>query len=466
MDYFPLFLDIRDKHILVVGGGIVAFRKIKLILSAGGRPLVVAPDIINDISRLAKQGKCVLQQRKFIADDIKGVSLIFVAVNDKHLEQKINILSSQNNIPINVVDNQKLCSFITPAIVERDPLLVAISSSGKAPVAARRLREDLESRLTQDYSKLVQFMGNLRPLVKAKLSNTQARYFYEKLWDSNINEFLARGDEDRALEEAKLIMAGISPQGIVWLAGAGPGSVDELTLGTLRLMHNADIILHDRLVSAEILQMARRDATVISVAKPQNTQEEINCKMVYYVKQGLKVLRLKGGDPAIFSRLSEEIDFLRAHDVTFYVFSGITAAAACAAYAAIPLTDRNNSYGALFLSLRSKDINPLNSLKRPNKNSYRPKTAPRLTPDIEQLLMNNARRDISFVIYMGVENIALGVNQLLKGGMDINMPALVVEKGGICKQKIIHSCLQSLVQDIELNNVSSPATIIIGKITG
>ena len=450
MDYFPLFLDIRGKRILVVGGGIIAFRKIKLILAAGGKPAVVAPDITPELQQLLDKEKLPVHQRKFVADDIKDATLIFVAVDDSQLQQEINSLASAHNIPVNVVDNQPLCSFITPAIVDRDPLLVAISSGGKSPVAARRLREDLEARLPTHHGKMAEFMSELRNAVKAKLPEERRRHFYEELWDSSAADLLHQGKKDKALQVAQQIMDGLSTAGMVWLAGAGPGSADTLTLRTLRLMHSADIIMHDRLVSNEVLQMARRDATVVPVGKPDTTQLQINQMMVKFAKQGKKVLRLKGGDPAIFGRLAEEMEYLRSHAVTFHISPGLTAALDCAAYANVPLTSRTAACGVVFLSLQSMKSSTTNTHK--------------LAPYIVQILRDNARDDRTLVIYMGVENIALGVAELLDAGMDKQMPAIVIEKSGFPEQNILRTELKSLTQEMQLSHITSPAIIIIGRV--
>ena len=440
---------------MLVGGGVIAWRKAKLVAAAGAYINLVAPEIIPELRSLIKEHKGKIEERKFSSKDMEGINLVFVALGDSEEAQetarKIHRIAGQKNIPINVVDNQELCTFIVPAIVERSPLVVAISSAGEAPVAARRLREDLEARLPHDYGSLSSLMNEMRPLVKAKLPELERRDFYESLWDSQARHLLSQGKKDEAKKLALSLLKKEKVTGMVWLAGAGPGSVANLTLKTLQLMHQADVILHDRLVPSQILAMARRDATLISVAKPSHSQDEINKKMAELAKQGKQVLRLKGGDPTLFARLHEEIGHLKDEGISYAVSPGITAASAAASIANLSLSDRDLAHSVIFLSLQAKT-------------AKEDKAGKRLNPYVVKTLRDNAVEDRTLIIYMGVENIYLGVEELLSAGMAKDTPCLMFEKVGLPGQNILFSPLADLAITMAKHKVGSPASIIIGKV--
>ncbi len=452
----------------MVGGGIVAWRKAKLVVQASPNLTLVAPGIIPQLHTLAKEHQARIMLRKFRATDINDAVLIFVAVNDRKVRDKVHLLAQQKNIPVNVVDEKRLCSFIMPALVTRDPLTVAISSAGKAPVVARRVREDLEARLPDNYGDLAKFMDELRPLLKDKLTEERRRHFYEKLSDSSAGQMLEQGKNDQAHKLAmelldNMLGKGKAPKGMVYFVGAGEGAPDNLTLAGLRQLHLADVILYDKLVSPEILAMARRDATLVAAGKPPHSQEQINQMLLKYTKQGKRVVRLKGGDPTIFARLREEIAILKSHNIDYKVSPGITAALACAATANISLTDRDLSHGVILLSLSGKSQTKKDATKT-NKSNKSNKSKRKLHPYIVSLLHDNARDDRTLVIYMGVENIDLGVAELLKAGMSPTMPAIVFEKVGNPQQKLITSSLKELPSIVKQHNILPPASIIIGKV--
>lgn len=453
MDYFPLFLDLRAKKVLIVGGGVIACRKAKLVVAAHGNLHLVAPHIEPELHQLVEENKGTFIERKFQSQDLDHAILVFVAIDDATTEQEIHKLATARNIPVNVVDNQPLCTFITPAIVERSPLVVAISSGGEAPVAARRLREELEARLPDDYGAMSSFMNSLRPVVKERLPEPQRRSFYERLWDSQAKHLLTQGEEGEKMAHklALRLLEQETPAGMVWLASAGPGATVHLTLKTLQLMHQADVILHDRLVSPEILAMARRDATMVSVGKPPHRQDDINQMMRDLSRQGKQVLRLKGGDGSIFGRLNEEMDYLHQHKIDYAVSPGITAILAATANAKLSLTDRDLAHGIVFLSLQAKT-------------ATKDKQVRQLNPYVAQILRDNAKDDRTLVIYMGVENIDLGVAELLSAGMDTTTPAIVFEKIDSPQQRQLATNLQDLPQLMASSKVVSPSSILIGRI--
>jgi len=438
MEYYPLFLNIRKKRILVVGGGVVALRKIRLIVAAGAKPCVVAPQIHSEVIELVKCHQGEIYQRAFAAEDLDNVLLVFSATDNDELSQEIFQLACDRAIPINTVDNHNLCTFITPALIDREPLLIAFSTGGMAPVMARRLRADMEVQLPEKYGELVRFMGSLRSQVKKELAEDKRRLFYESLLDSQLPHFVYKGLEDEAKDLARRMMKeGGKGYGEVWLAGAGPGAAELLTLQTLRLMHQADIIFYDRLVNDEIMAMARRDADRVAVGKPGTSQEEINRLMIEQAKQGKQVLRLKGGDPAIYGRLSEEMAALKEAGISFHIAPGVTAALACAAYSGIPLTDRELAHGVSFLHFNNASLEVFKGLVQSNH---------------------------TLVIYMGMEKIGDGVNILLDAGMAADTPALIVQEVGFHNQRRLKSSLAKLSQRAKQAGLSSPAVIIIGKV--
>lgn len=453
-----------------MGGGIIAWRKAKLVAQASPALTLIAPEIVPQLHTLAKKSNLTIKQRKFRTTDLNNATLVFVAVNDQKVRDKIHSLAQQKNIPINVVDEKRLCSFIMPALVTRPPVTVAISSAGKAPVVARRLREDLEAKLPDNYGVIAEFMDELRPLLKDKLTEERRRHFYEQLWDSAAAQLLQQGKHSQAHDLAMALLDNIlgegeSPQGMVYFVGAGEGAPGNLTIDGLRQLHQADVILYDKLVNPEILDLGRRDATLIAAGKPPHSQEQINQMLIKYVKQGKQVVRLKGGDPAIFARLREEITCLKQHNIEYKISPGITAALACAATANISLTDRDLSHGLLLLSLSGKVSKTEKSSIKSTKASTKALKSPRkLHPYIVSLLRDNARADRTLVIYMGVENIDLGVAELVKAGMERTMPSLVFEKVGHPQQRILSSSLQDLPSMIKEHNIKSPASIIIGKV--
>ena len=431
---------------MIIGGGGVALRKIRLITAAGGIPCVVAPSIHEETDRLVRKHDGEVHRRDFCADDLKNVSLVFNATGDNELARDIYDLANKALVPVNTVDNQEFCTFITPAIIDREPLLVALSTGGRSPVIARRIRAELEARLPSDYGKLVHFMGSLRDEVKNSLAEERRRSFYENLLDSKLPSLVFAGKFAEAYEFARERMTGNERQdGEVWLAGAGPGAVGHLTLQTLQLMHNADIILHDRLVGEKILTLARRDADMVSVGKPGTTQQDINRMMIEHARQGKQVLRLKGGDPGIYGRLAEEIGALTKAGIVFHIVPGVTAALACAAYTGIPLTDRQLAHGVSFLTFAQPQFETNESM---------------ITARLKSLVHTGH----TLVIYMGVESLPTGTDALLRAGMDKATPCIVVQSLGFAEQRQLRCELADLPTRATGASLRSPAVIIVGKV--
>ena len=362
MDFLPLFHKLKDRLVLVVGGGEVAVRKARLLADAGARLRVVAPHIRTELSDMVEAGGGELLLRGYEAQDLEGVALIIAATDDEPLNAQISTQAQALGIPVNVVDAPALCSVIFPAIVDRSPLIVAITSGGDAPVLARLIRAKIETWIPSTYGQLAGLAKKFRAQVKTLFPNVQQRrVFWEDVFQGQVAESVFAGklhEGERLLSEK---VKGAAPQmlGEVYLVGAGPGDPDLLTFRALRLMQQADVVLYDRLVAPAIIELCRRDAERVYVGKQRSDhalpQEQINQRLVDLAKQGKRVLRLKGGDPFIFGRGGEEIEQLAAHGIPFQVVPGITAASGCAAYAGIPLTHRDHAQSVRFVTGHLKD---------------------------------------------------------------------------------------------------------------
>ena len=363
MDYLPIFYDIKNKYCLVVGGGEIACRKAHLFFNAGANLLVVAPDVCDNMAELIKDSRVTHRTEKYSAECLDDITAVIAATDDQQVNAAVSIDAKAKNIPVNVVDNPALCSFIMPAIVDRSPLILAISSGGHSPVLTRILRSKIEPMIPSSYGRLATLVGKFRGAVKEKFSTiNQRRYFWEQVLSGPVAELVYSGQESNAeaMLQALVDNAGNkSPVGEVYLVGAGPGDPDLLTFRALRLMQQADVVLYDRLVSKEILELTRRDAERIYVGKARADhavpQDNINELLVSLAKQGHRVLRLKGGDPFIFGRGGEEIEKLSEEDIPFQVVPGITAASGCASYAGIPLTHRDYAQSVRFVTGHLKD---------------------------------------------------------------------------------------------------------------
>lgn len=444
MEYFPAFLKLRQRPCLVVGGGEIAARKIELLQKAGAEIIVIAPKLS---TRLA-QANISHHAREFNANDVQGMALIIAATASEKINQTVSAAAQAANIPVNVVDQPELCSFIVPAMIDRSPLVIAISSAGNAPVLARHLRARIESMLPAAYGKLASLAGAYRQKVQEKLPKIdQRRRFWEQTLQGPVAELVLAGNLDRAeklLQQTLNEPEQSAQTGEVYLVGAGPGDPDLLTFRALRLMQQAEVVLYDRLVAQEILDLTRRDAEKIYVGKrkAQHTlrQEQINQLLVDYALQGKRVLRLKGGDPFIFGRGGEEIDTLAEHGIAFQVVPGITAASGCAAYAGIPLTHRDYAQSCVFVTGHLQDASK----------SFDWKTL--IQP--QQTL----------VIYMGLTGLEGICQQLIQHGMSADMPVALIEQGTTQQQRVLASTLSHLPEIVRATKVHAPTLIIVGEV--
>ncbi|MFQ1658431.1 siroheme synthase CysG [Aeromonas veronii] len=445
MDYLPIFCRLDNKPVLLVGGGDVAERKARLLLDAGAHLTVVAPELDPELAELAANGSIEWLAGEFVPEQLVGKWLVVAATDRREVNALVYQSANRARIFANVVDDPKRSSFIMPSIIDRSPLMVAISSGGKAPVLARLLREKLEALLPQHLGAVAAFAGSLRERVKARFATMgERRRFWERLLGADrLGQALARGDSASAHQLADSLFAdGSQSAGEVVLVGAGPGDPGLLTLHALRQMQQADVVVYDRLVSDEVMALVRRDAKRIFVGKQAGNhcvpQEGINQLLLEEAKKGLRVVRLKGGDPFIFGRGGEELETLVGSGIGFQVVPGITAASGCAAYAGIPLTHRDHAQSVRFVTAHGKG-------------GARDLDWPLLAKDKQTL-----------VFYMGLSSCATIREQLLAHGKASNTPVALIERGTQPCQRVIRGTLDEL--PALAVGVESPALIMVGSV--
>ncbi len=448
MNFLPIFLSLRNRPCLVVGGGNVAARKVDLLLQAGGRVNVVAPDLCSTLSRQHEEGRIDHRITTFSPNDLEGMRLAIAATDDSAVNRRVSELCQARGLPVNVVDQPDLCSFIMPAIIDRSPVLIAVSTGGASPVLARLLRGRLESLIPAGYGRLAALAANFREKVKQRIPAPKRRAFWETVLQGPIGEMALSGREtaaqqalERAIEQGN---ERTSKVGEVYLVGGGPGDPDLLTFRALRLMQQADVVLYDRLVSPQVLELTRRDAERIYVGKNQANhalpQNEINRTLVRLAKEGKRVLRLKGGDPFIFGRGGEEIETLAQEGIPFQIVPGITAASGCAAYAGIPLTHRDYAQSCLFLTGHVKEG--------------------KIDLDWHHL----AQPQRTLVFYMGLQGIGIICAKLMEHGLPATLPAALVERGTTHDQRVHIGTLATLPDRVQHYPVRPPTLLIVGEV--
>ncbi|WP_324019378.1 siroheme synthase CysG [Aeromonas hydrophila] len=445
MDYLPIFCRLDNKPVLLVGGGEVAERKARLLLDAGAQLTVVAPELDPELAELAANGSIEWLAGEFAPQQLTGKWLVVAATDRREVNALVYQSANQARIFANVVDDPKRSSFIMPSIIDRSPLMVAISSGGKAPVLARLLREKLEALLPQHLGAVAAFAGSLRERVKARFASMgERRRFWERLLGADrLGQALARGDSASANQLADSLFADESQSGgEVVLVGAGPGDPGLLTLHALRQMQQADVVVYDRLVSDEVMALVRRDAKRIFVGKQAGNhcvpQEGINQLLLEEAKKGQRVVRLKGGDPFIFGRGGEELETLVGSGIGFQVVPGITAASGCAAYAGIPLTHRDHAQSVRFVTAHGKGG----------------------AQDLDWPLL--AKDKQTLVFYMGLSSCATIREQLLTHGKAGDTPVALIERGTQPSQRVIRGTLDQLPELAV--GVESPALIMVGSV--
>lgn len=449
MDYLPIFLDLRGKNVLVVGGGDTAARKASLVLSTGAWVTVVSPEpLAAAFSELQGTDRLIHRQEPFRPTHLDGMEVVFAASEEETLDHQVYEAARARHLPVNVVDRPRLCSFIMPSIIDRSPVVVAVSSGGEAPVLSRLLRARLETLIPAAYGRLAVLAGRFKDRVRKRFASTEARRkFWEKALLSPIAEMVFAGREQEAEAALSRMLEGSADapeRGEVYLVGAGPGNPDLLTFRALRLMQQADVVVYDRLVSPPILDMCRRDADRIYVGKERDNhalpQEDINHLLVRLAKEGKRVLRLKGGDPFIFGRGGEEIETLRENGVPFQVVPAVTAAAGVAAYAGIPLTHRDYAQALIFVTGHLKD----NSM------------------DLDWDMLCRPRQTV--VIYMGLKGLVTLCREMIAHGLAPTTPAAVVQQGTTLNQKVVTGTLESLPALVAQADLKPPTLIIVGEV--
>jgi uroporphyrin-III C-methyltransferase/precorrin-2 dehydrogenase/sirohydrochlorin ferrochelatase len=448
MNLLPIFVDVKDQPCLVVGGGAVAARKTGLLLRAGGKITVVSPRLNRRMRGYLDQGLVRCEAREFTERDLDGQALIIAATDDASVNRHVAKAARHLHIPVNVADAPELGSFILPAVVDRSPVQIAVTSGGASPVLARQLRARLENYVPAAYGRLAELLEQFRDEVKRRFTTTaQRRRFWEQMLQGPVAEAMFAGREDtaRAMLQAALddptMVAG---QGEVYLVGAGPGDPDLLTFRALRLMQQADVVLYDRLVSAPILDLVRRGAERIYAGKyprgPAVAQSDINTLLVRLAREGRRVLRLKGGDPFVFGRGGEEIASLVDEGIPFQIVPGITAANGCAAYAGIPLTHREYAQACIFVTGHLRDG----------------------TVDLNWQMLAHAQQTLVF--YMGLLSVDVICAQLVAHGLPATTPAALIAQGTTPNQRVLIGNLASLPDLVLSGDVHAPTLIIVGEV--
>jgi uroporphyrin-III C-methyltransferase / precorrin-2 dehydrogenase / sirohydrochlorin ferrochelatase len=452
LDYLPVFLRLESRRVVLVGGGAVAVRKVSWLLKAGARPALVAPTLHRRLMRLAARGEVTHLGATFCPAQLDGAVAAIAATDDAEVNRAVSLAARARNLPVNVVDDRELSTFIFPAIIERAPILVAVGTGANAPVLARHVRAQIEALLPARLGALARFMGARRAAVGRSLAALARRGFWERIVAGPVAAAVLRGDElaasqafSRELRAAQLTAPRSEPRsclGEVYLIGAGPGDPDLLTLRALQLLQQVDVILYDRLVAPEVLERARRDAERIFVGKTHGEraqQQRINELLVRLAREGKRVARLKGGDPFVFGRGGEELEALTAHDIPCTVVPGITAALGAAAAAALPLTHRRLARSVTFVSGHDLDAAP---------GEWRFFADPHHT----------------VVFYMGVAQLPGIVARLRAAGAMPAHPAALIERATLPQQRIVRGSLGDIAARSLALGIEPPALLITGEV--
>jgi uroporphyrin-III C-methyltransferase/precorrin-2 dehydrogenase/sirohydrochlorin ferrochelatase len=451
LDYLPIFLNVKGRRALIVGGGTMAARKADLLVRADCDITVVATTLNDDLAHMVKEHQLKHKTGELSADDVDGCVVAFGSSEDEAVIQRLCELAKAAGVPVNISDSPDHCDFIMPALVDRSPLQVAVGSGGTSPLLTRILKARFETTIPAAYGRLAEFAGSYRQRVKDALPDMTRRLrFWETMIAGPIAEHLFSAQEDLATDLMDKLLdeaaadGDKTPDGEVYLVGTGPGDPDLLTFRALRLMQQADVVLYDRLIGDGIINLVRRDAERIYVGKMKDDhsvpQEEISDMLIRLAKEGKRVLRLKGGDPFVFGRGGEEIDKLAENGVAFQVIPGVTAANGCAAYAGIPLTHRDHAQGCIVVTGHEKDG--------------------KLNLNWDSLIQPRQ----TVVIYMGLTSLDTITQGFLDHGADPAMPAAIIENGTRKDQRVVVGTLHTLADKAAEAKIKSPALIIVGSV--
>ncbi|HID44492.1 MAG TPA: uroporphyrinogen-III C-methyltransferase [Chromatiaceae bacterium] len=448
MDFLPVFLNIQSRSCAVIGGGDVAARKVRLLKAAEGEVTVVSPKLCEALQLQADNGDIIHLAQNHAQVSLEDFALVIAAADDPAANEQIAAQARKLNIPVNVVDNPDAGTFIMPSIIDRSPVVAAVSTGGASPVLARLIRARLESLIPAGYGRLGELTARYRERVKEAFGSTDdRRRFWDHILQGSVAERVFSGHMEEAeavLEKELAEFTSSKGMGEVYLVGGGPGDPDLLTFRALRLMQQADVVVYDRLVAKPVLEMVRRDAERIYVGKERDRhamrQEEINELLAKLARDGKRVVRLKGGDPFIFGRGGEEIDTLAEQGVPFQVIPGITAASGCATYSGIPLTHRDYAQSVTFVTGHLKDGS--------------------MNLNWHQL----AQPHQTIVFYMGLMGLPVIIEKLMEHGVSAQMPVALVQQGTTHLQRVFTGTLENILDVVEKEKPKPPTLIIVGKV--
>jgi uroporphyrin-III C-methyltransferase/precorrin-2 dehydrogenase/sirohydrochlorin ferrochelatase len=444
---YPLFADLVDRRVLVVGGGAVAERKTRALLDTGARIVVRAPTVTDGLKTLAGERRIAWQRAEFTPDALEGAWLAIAATGFGGLNRRISETAEARHIWVNVVDDAALSGFHVPAVVDRAPLQVAVSSGGQAPTLTTAVRARIEQLLDDSLGPLASLLGRWRERIKRALPDAaKRREFYRRVLVGNVAQAVRANrllDAERSLKQALQVSAHVTSQstGRVALVGAGPGDPGLLTRRGFQLLQRADVLLHDRLVSEDILGLARCDALRVPVGKRAgeggNGQARIHALMVEHARRGWLVVRLKGGDPFVFGRGGEELEYLREREIPYEVVPGITAAIGCAAYAGVPLTHRDYSHAVHWITAHDEAA-------------------------LEDAIAGDDKQTLA--VYMGVARLEKLTAGLLARGRSPATPFALIENGTCKNQRVLAGELIDLPARAHARTIHSPALLIVGEV--
>ncbi len=445
---YPVTLELAGRAVLVVGGGRIATRRVGRLIQAGAAITLVAPEISPTLAAWAEQARYTWHARAAVTDDVAGCWLVFVATDDAAANAAMAEAARARGIWVQRADRAEASDFLVPAIVERGPLQIAVSSRAAAPSLTRRVRTHIETLVPRAYGELASLAGRFRDRVREQVPRHRRSAFWDEIFEGPIAEQVFAGrydDAERALADRLLRETGTRERrGEVYLVGSGPGDPDLLTFRALRLMQRADVVLYDSLLSPDILALVSPEAERIHVGKRADrhtlAQDRINQRMVELARAGRRVLRLKGGDPFVFGRGGEEIAELAAAGIDFQVVPGVTAANGCAAYAGIPLTHRDHAQSVIFV------------------------TGHLQAGELKLGWAELARPGQTVVFFMGRRNLELICQRLREHGLADDWPAAMIIDGTTARQTIIAGTLSDLPARVAAEPAAGPALLIVGEV--
>ena len=448
MQHLPLFADLKNRPCVVVGGGSVAERRVRQLLDAGATVTVSAPELNGPLTKLAAAREIrAIATRFTAAAELEPYWVVVAATDNAAVNAEVAAAAAAAKRFCNVVDDPARSSFIMPAIIDRDPVTIAIASAGHSPVMTRWLKGLIEVIVPMRIGALALLAGRFRERVRNAIPNlNERRRFWERALTSDAAEHALAGRDaasEQALEAAlEHWRSGAGERrGEAYLVGAGPGSPDLITLRGRQLLAQAEVVLYDRLVNPAILQFARRDAELICVGKkagrPSITQAQLNRLLVQLVKSGNRVCRLKGGDPMVFGRVGEELEALTKAGLPFQIVPGVSAVEGCAAFAGIPLTLRGVAEAVLITTGHTQDHS---------------------SPDLAQY-----RPGQTLALYMGVAHFGAVADELIANGHEPTTPIAIVENGTLDAQRVIRAALVDLARVSAEHEVKSPALLLVGE---